>query len=202
MRAFLLNSIQVSFFAKIEKLRILLHDLPIKLQRTSTTEFTELMTTPSYSLRKATTQDIHKLMSCFEAAILLIDVAIYSQAQREAWVKKGYENHEKWIDRIERQYFIIAESENQIAGFISVSYEGYVDLLFTNPDFQRKGIAHALYNHTENHLKAKGVNQFETHASAISRFFFEKKGFTLQKEQHLELYGVPISNFHMVKAFN
>lgn len=160
------------------------------------------MTIPSYSLRKATTQDIYKLMSCFEAAILSIDAAIYSKAQREAWVKKGYENHEKWIDRIERQYFMVSELENQLTGFISVSYGGYIDLLFTNPDFQQKGIAHSLYNHTETHLKAKGVNQFDTHASAISRPFFEKKGFVLQEEQYLELYGVPISNFHMIKAFN
>ncbi|MFB0906855.1 MAG: putative acetyltransferase [Spirosomataceae bacterium] len=155
-----------------------------------------------FTVRKAITEDVEYLLSCFNSAVINIDAQVYSDEQKRAWVRKGRDNYEKWLQRIENQYFVIAESNNKIIGFVSVSLEGYVDLLFTHPDFQRKGIADTLYNQAENYLREMGVTKLDTHASTVSRPFFEKKGFVLQKEKNLELYGVPISNFHLIKTFN
>lgn len=158
--------------------------------------------TANLLFRKAQPIDVDALLNCFELAISQIDGEIYDQQQKNAWIKKGFENIEKWLKRIDEQYFIIAEIDNRIAGIISVSQEGYVDLLFTNPVFQRKGIASLLYQKAEIYLKENGVTKLDTHASAVSQPFFEKRGFTFKREEKFELYGVPISNFHLIKSLD
>jgi putative acetyltransferase len=155
-----------------------------------------------FVVRKAKAEDIECLLSCFSSAITDIDTKIYSYEQKLAWVRKGRDNYNKWLQRIEEQYFIIAKSEIQIIGFVSVSLEGYVDLLFTHPDFQQRGIAGTLYGQAEKYLQKMGVTKLNTHASAISKPFFEKKGFIFQQEKRFELYGIPISNFHLIKQLN
>jgi putative acetyltransferase len=155
-----------------------------------------------FVVRKAKTEDIECLLSCFSSAILSIDAKNYSYEQKTAWIRKGQDNYNKWLQRIEEQYFILAKSESQVIGFVSVSLEGYVDLLFTHPDFQQKGIADTLYNQAEKYLQKMGVTKLNTHASTISKPFFEKKGFIFQQEEKFELYGVPISNSHLVKQLN
>jgi putative acetyltransferase len=155
-----------------------------------------------FDVRKAILEDAENLLNCFGLAVSAISGQVYSNEQKTAWIKKGHENYQKWLLRIEKQHFIIAESESQIIGFISVSLEGYVDLLFTHPDFQRKGIADVLYNQAEKYLQKMGVTKLDTHASEISKPFFEKKGFIFQQEEEFELYEVPISNFHLIKQLN
>jgi putative acetyltransferase len=155
-----------------------------------------------FTVRKAIREDVEYLLNCFNSAVTHIDEQVYSNEQKRAWVRKGRNNYEIWLQRIENQYFVIAESEEKIISFVSISLEGYVDLLFTHPDFQRRGIADTLYNQAENYLREMGVTKLDTHASAVSRPFFEKKGFVLQEEKNLELYGVTISNFYLTKTFN
>lgn len=154
------------------------------------------------SVRIARQEDIDDLLQCFEAAIDGIEPTTYNKHQKDAWIKKGFENHKKWLKRITDQYFLIAESNSLTAGFIAVSQEGYIDLLFTNPVFQRKGLAEKLYRKAEKYLLSKGVKQLETHASAVSRPFFEKNGFVLQHEEKFELFGVPLSNFLLYKQLD
>lgn len=144
-------------------------------------------------------EDLTDLMSCFEAAILSINSAIYSEDQKRAWVQKGFENQKKWLERIENQYFILSESNKRIVGFTSVSQTGYVDLLFTHPSYQRKGVADSLYKLAEQHVIKSGVTTLETHASAVSKPFFEQRGFQLLGENKLDLFGISISNFHLLK---
>lgn len=62
--------------------------------------------------------------------------------------------------------------------------------------------ANLLYQKAEIYLKENGVTKLETHASAVSRPFFEKRGFTFKREEKFGLYGVPISNFQLIKSLD
>ncbi|MFT6478168.1 MAG: hypothetical protein ACJAVP_001304, partial [Spirosomataceae bacterium] len=65
-----------------------------------------------FTVRKAITEDVEYLLSCFNSAVINIDAQVYSDEQKRAWVRKGRDNYEKWLQRIENQYFVIAESNN------------------------------------------------------------------------------------------
>jgi len=50
----------------------------------------------------------------------------YSDTQRQAWMPKPRSGTE-WNERLTAQKIIIAETSDQILGFMSLTTEGYVD---------------------------------------------------------------------------
>jgi hypothetical protein len=83
---------------------------------------------------------------------------------------------------------VIAESEEKIM-FVSIPLKSYVDLLFTRPDFQRRGIADTPIIRRKT-IAEMGVTKPDDPRKCSSRPFFEKKGFVLQEERPRKLYGV------------
>ena len=73
---------------------------------------------------------------------------------------------------------------------------GYLDRLYVHADMQKKGIAAAICDALERTVKGKIV----THASITARPFFEKRGYTVIKEQQVERQGVLLTNFVMEKG--
>jgi putative acetyltransferase len=156
-----------------------------------------------FLFRNAGTEDIPAILACFETAILAINNDVYSPEQKKAWIRKGRENKEKWIERVKNQYFRLAEAENKgLIGFASINKAGYVEMLFTHPSFQRKGLATMLYHQLETFALNNRVILLETHASAVSKPFFTSKGFKLIAEKKFDFFGVPISNFHLSKQLD
>lgn len=73
--------------------------------------------------------------------------------------------------------------------------DGYLDRLYVHADHQRQGIATALCDRLEQSVPGP----FTTHASITAKPFFEKRGYTVVKEQAVERHGVLLTNFVMVK---
>ena len=63
-------------------------------------------------------------------------------------------------------------------------------------DYQRWGVATAICDVLEQKNKAA---EFTTHASITARPFFEKRGYTVVREQQAERRGVLLTNFVMKK---
>jgi putative acetyltransferase len=87
-----------------------------------------------------------------------------------------------------------------MAGFIGFSREGYIDLLFTRPEFVRQGVARALLCCAEDWLGQAGVKTAWTEASLSARGFFEAMGYRVRQEQVVLCGGVPLRNCRMVKS--
>ncbi len=60
---------------------------------------------------------------------------------------------------------------------------------FVHSDYQRKGVATAIYNQLEQKVQGSIV----THASITARPFFEKRGYKVVKEQQVERQGTSLS---------
>ncbi len=71
--------------------------------------------------------------------------------------------------------------------------------MYVHKDFQGKGIASVLLDHL---ITRAGNTEVSSDVSKTARPFFERKGFEVVKENHLEIDGVPISNFKMRKRTN
>ena len=91
-------------------------------------------------IRRADLSDAAAISSLFYETITHINKAHYTPAQIEAW-RAGATDTEKWTRKINEQYFFVAELENEIVGFSSITPDGYLDYMFVHKDHQGRGIA-------------------------------------------------------------
>jgi len=151
------------------------------------------------SLREAVLNDLPQIRLLFEETINAVCENDYSAKQLKVWSASFERNPLKWEKRLSDQYFIVAEIDGTIVGIASLENDNYIDVMYVHKDFQGKGIASVLLDHL---LTRAGNTEISSDVSKTARTFFERKGFEVVKENHLEIDGVPISNFRMRKKTN
>lgn len=102
----------------------------------------------SISLRAANLSDLPEIQKLFVETIMVICKSNYSPEQLAVWCYAA-KNTERWVNKINRHYFLVAEMDYRIIGFASLNDNDYVDLLFVHKDYQRKGVADKLYSDIE-----------------------------------------------------
>ena len=80
-----------------------------------------------------------------------------------------------------------------------MDHTGYLHRLFIHKDFQRMGIADTLVSELERLARNTGLSNFETYASITARPFFEKQGYTIEKENKVVRDSIMLLNYRMVK---
>lgn len=151
------------------------------------------------TVRAYSAADAAALLRVFAASIHTLAAPHYDEAQRRAWA--GAEpDLEQWNQRFLAGRTLLAEQDGVIAGFIVYEPDGHIDMLFTDPEFARRGVAALLYDHAERSLAAAGATEIFTEASLVAKPFFEKRGFRVVEEQLAERGGVSLRRFSMRKA--
>ena len=149
-------------------------------------------------IRTITADDLPAIQALFRDTILTVNAPDYDEEQRLIWAAVSADAA-RWEARLKEQYFLMAEQKGLVIGFSSLRPDGYLDLLYVHKDFQRQGIAQALYQALETEAQRLNLTQLETDASITARPFFEKMGFALVKEQERVISGVAFTNFRMRK---
>lgn len=150
-------------------------------------------------IRKGNEADLPEMLQLFAATIDAVCQKDYTPQQLEAW-KSGAENEERWMKVIRDQYVVIALNENKIAGFCTLDQGDYIDLLFVHKDEQQKGIASILYQEIENEALRQHKKRLTAEVSKTARPFFEKIGFRAVQEQEVNVKGVTLTNYKMIKS--
>ena len=145
------------------------------------------------TIRKAIVEDLDKILNLFVKSIEGSCASDYTPAQRDVWTASVHDK-EKWVKRIDNQYFLVAEIGDDMAGFASLDNRNYIDLMFVNPTFQGRGVAKSLL---QNLLEHSNEAKITVHASITAEPFFERNGFKLVKENRFKLRGVDIINYEM-----
>jgi len=148
--------------------------------------------------RKGVSADLPEMLQLFTATIDEICKKDYDLQQLEAW-KSGTENEERWMNVIRDQYVLIAVIENKIVGFCTLDQGNYIDLLFVHKDHQHKGIASLLYHQIEKEALQQQQKEITSDVSKTARLFFEKAGFQVIQEQTVNVKGIAMTNYKMVK---
>jgi len=124
---------------------------------------------------------------------------VYTQEQRDAWA--GAEpDLAAWRDRLVGVDGFAAEVEGEFAGFMTLDQTGYIDLAFVRPDVMGRGVGRALYNAIEQKALAAAITMLTTKASLKARPFFKRMGWQVEREQTVEVRGVLLTNYRMVKS--
>ena len=152
-------------------------------------------------IREAEMNDAASVGLLYYETISSINKKDYSPEQISVWVS-GYDNIEIWKRKIEEQYFFIAETDNCIAGFGSVTDEGYLDFMFTHKDHQRRGVASAIYGKIEDKAKELNIGKIWAKVSITARPFFKKMGFEVTKIYMKKAGDVEFEDSIMEKVLN
>ena len=148
------------------------------------------------TLRDYRGTDCAELAELFYDTVHTVNAKDYTQEQLDAWAT-GKVNLETWNESFQAHHTVVAEMDGQIVGFGDMDETGYLDRLYVHKDYQRRGVATAICDVLEQNAKAA---EFTTHASITARPFFEKRGYTVAREQQVERRGVLLTNFVMKKS--
>ena len=149
-------------------------------------------------IRRGEPHHYRAVVEVFQAAIKAGE-DYYSEEQRSAW-KSSTDNRDRWHRKIRDDHFLVAEDETgKLIGFGSICWDGYLDVLYVHPDFQRRRVAKKLYKALEKEAKKKAFDRLFSDASQWAKPFFEAMGFMEIAENEVERKGVKMTNFRMEK---
>ena len=149
-------------------------------------------------LRQATHLDLHEMQQLFKGTISSLCTNDYDDDQIGVWVS-AVDNKERWLDKINKQYFLIAELENKIVGYGSLENGDYLDFMYAHKDYQRQGIAKAILTELEKEAVRCGSLEIMSDVSKAARLFFERNSFVVLSENLNTSKGVEIMNYKMSK---
>mgnify|MGYP000123811904 FL=1 len=160
-----------------------------------------MSTVTSITIRKYRIQDLSPVVRLFTDSVHELTAGAYDETQRYAWASRT-PHLDTWRDRLESLETLVAEEGSDLAGFISYEKDGHIDLVFTAPNYARRGIASALYHEAEQQLKDLGVKELKTEASVVARPFFERHGFEVVDEQRVTVRGAQFLRYLMRKKLD
>lgn len=151
-----------------------------------------------FNIRPYLASDADQAARVFYDAVHIGAAEFYSEAQRQAWAPE-VPNTPLWGERLARATTMVAEKNNQVVGFMSLTGAGMVDLAFVAPAAMGMGVARDLYDEIVHIAQAKDLVALGTEASFPARRFFLKRGWRDVAEQIVERDGIEMTNFQMTK---
>jgi putative acetyltransferase len=149
-----------------------------------------------FTIRAYKPDDLDDVIAIFLSAIRRTAARDYNQAQIDAWAQV---DRAAWaISRLDRPTWVAIAGQT-IAGFADLKSDGYLDMLFVHPVYQRRGVATALCEEIETAARMQGLSEISTEASITARPFFEWRGFSIVVPQFVEKRGQVLRNFRMRK---
>lgn len=145
-------------------------------------------------VRKYKSTDCNALIELFYNTVHMINANDYTKEQLNVWAADNIDS-EKWNQSLLEHNSLVAVKNDVIIGFGDIDETGYLDRLYVHKDYQRKGVASAICDKLEQTVQGKII----THASITAKPFFEKRGYSIIKEQQVERKGIILINFVMEK---
>ena len=151
-----------------------------------------------FKIREAKQEDLDQIMKLYHETVIEINSKDYDEEQIRVWSDVSDGNH-NFPRKITEQNFYVAEFENKITGFGSVTDDGYLDYMYVHKDFQRKGVAKKILFEIEKKANELNIAKITSHVSITARGFFEKHGYEKESDHIDKHKGVEFINFVMVK---
>ena len=148
---------------------------------------------------EASSADVKEITQLFHDTIQVINSRDYPKDEIDDW-SSWYKDTDKWAERINEQYFIVAKLDNKVVGFSSLATDGYLDFMFVHKDLQGQGIAKALLTEIENKASIQQNDLIYSDVSITAKGFFEKNGFDVEKQQLKKSKKKELINFRMTKT--
>jgi putative acetyltransferase len=150
------------------------------------------------NVRSYQLQDTAVLAHLFTATVHSINIAHYSPEQILAWAPDR-PDLEAWRGEFAKLICFVSELDSEVLGFISFEPNGHLEHLYVHSQFQRQGVASALYQRLEEEAISRGIHRIFTEASITARPFFERVGFRVIALQEVRCRGLSFINYRVEK---
>lgn len=145
-----------------------------------------------------TRHEADQVARLYHASIHAISSDLYTLDQLEAWAPTP-PDLDFWRERLARTQPHLCWINDKLAGFIELEDGGYIDCLYTHPEYQGRGVATTLYQHAENLAIKQACETLTVDASKVAKKFFLHQGFLVHSEHQVERKEQVLVNFHMIK---
>ena len=142
--------------------------------------------------------DALTLRTLFFYTVRTVNATDYNQAQLAAWAPKSYDI-KAWAQRMAENKPFIAELNDIIVGFADLQASGLIDHFFCHHAYQGLGIGRALMEHIISIGRYKDLSRIYSAVSITAKPFFQGFGFTVVKQQCVEIRGQQLTNYLMEK---
>lgn len=146
--------------------------------------------------------DAHFLAAIYFNTIHNINCKDYSPEQINAWAPKESVDTGRWIAKWKKLSPFVATINDKIVGFAEFEDNGHIDCFYCHHEYQGCGVGTTLLNHIESKARKNKINKIFAEVSITAKPFFEAKGFTVTKEQLVEIRGAKLTNFVMEKILH
>lgn len=120
----------------------------------------------------------------------------YTPAQQQAWAPNA-DMPATWPDRLAALDVWVAQADDEIAGFMAATPQGYIDFAFVRPRWMGRTVAQALYDVILERARTSHLKRMTTHASLLARPFFAKQGWQVDEMEIVDLNGEQLKRFAM-----
>jgi putative acetyltransferase len=134
-------------------------------------------------LRAYAAGDAEATLVIFLRAVRETARAHYSPEQVAAWAA-DVGDLDSWAAARTAAHTQLAIVDGHVAGFTDLDDDGYIDMLFVDPDFGRQGVASALLAAVIALARHRGLPALTTFASLTSLPVFERQGFVITGERY------------------
>ena len=152
-------------------------------------------------IRPGTSEDTQALAAIYRDAVFGIGIAAYTPEQVAVWATFP-DDREAFGKLLSQGHALVAEIDGTPAAFCHLHPLSHVSLLYTATRHARMGLATAVYLGIEDYARGEGQRMLTTDASKLSRPFFERHGFVVQRTEQTIRQGVGFERYQMLKRLD
>ena len=133
-------------------------------------------------------QHIPALLALFEQSVRRLGPEHYSPEQVEQWAQGA--RHPGLASQLREHHGWVMEQEGMPLGFVTLSDDGHLSLLYVSADHQRQGLGGLLLAQALQAASQLGLHSLTTEASTFSLALFLRHGFEQAGLETVERGGV------------
>lgn len=157
------------------------------------------MTVPGLRIDALHPGDSDALGRLFFDAVHVGAADFYDADQRRAWIAAP-PSGALWAARLlQAQRTWVAHVAGEPVGFMTLADDGYIDLAFVAPGYQRRGVGDCIYTRIEAEARVAGITRLHSQASHLLKGLLDRRGWVVQRRQQVARAGVLLTNFVMEK---
>ena len=149
-------------------------------------------------VRKFRQGDEKELWELFYNTIHNVNIEDYDKAQVAAWAPDDLDMDFAVQKFREIDPFVLT-LEGKIIGYADIQSDGYIDHFYCHHEFQGQGVGRMLFVTLEKEARESGIPKMYSNVSITARPFFEAMGFSVEKEQLIEVGDQQLKNYRMVR---
>ena len=149
-------------------------------------------------ITKAADSDLPLMQRFFYETVTNFGREVFTPTEIKIYSKLAT-NRTYWLEKFKTCHIYNAKLNGEVIGSICMDDDGNIDYIFVHLKYQNLGIAKLLYNSVEKICREKNINIITTDINMISRSFFEKRGFAINRNAVKEVGGGEVIELTGVK---